>query len=232
MIHIFDNDAVKVLNRIAERQRKLSALPRQILLAISPFAAFGPANAGYTEAQVKKIFITTLSQIIDEVRSLIKSSVDLDHQFDEIQSNLDQINKLAVNEIGNLPRWDVLSELWARLAYANEYEEYKSHQSLLSDLAWFYENSSRMIKETMIALNRIEAELNESGREYFGKPRLILSDHPLESIIALFRKAGQRLEAKHREFRRTKDRGRPQTKFETRKTVTRGVTLMTTRTQA
>ena len=226
-----DEYAVKALEGIVERQRNLPALLDRVILVISPFAAFGPANAGYTEEQVKQVFITTANEIADEVSLLLKGTFDLNLDFGLIQETLDRIYRLAMNETGDLPRMDILGELWARLAHADDYEELRSHQSLLTDMTQIYESSLYMVKETTAALNRIEAECGEF-RNDFAKSRLILKGHPLEGIIALFRKAGQRLEAGHKEFQRIENGERPRTKIEIRKTVTKGATLVTTGTRA
>ena len=88
----------------------------------------------------------------------------------------------------------VLGALWTRLARPDDYEEHKSHTSLLTDMTEFYEKSSYVMQETIAALNHVEAELSEF-RDDFATPGLILKDNPLEVIIALLRKSGQRLEA-------------------------------------
>ena len=49
------------------------------------------------------------------------------------------------------------------------------------------------MEKTVAALNHIEAELSEF-RDDYATPGLILKEHPLEAIIALPRKSGQRLQ--------------------------------------
>jgi hypothetical protein len=209
-VHTFDEYAVKALESIAEWQRNPPALVRRAISAISPFAAFALANADSSEEQVKHLFIITAARISDKVKLLIDDSFDLTHKLDTIQETLDQIKELSINEIGDLPRMDVLGALWTRLACADDYEQHKSHTSLLTDMTDFYESSSSVMKETTEALNRVEAELSEF-RDDFATPGLILKDHPLEVAIALLRKSGQRLEARKRKLEHIEEGGeRPQ----------------------
>jgi hypothetical protein len=126
-VHTFDEYAAKALESIAERQRNPPALVRRAISAISPFAAFALAYADNSEEQVKHLFITTAARISDKVKLLIDDSFDLTHNLDTIQETLDQIKELAINEIGDLPRMDVLGALWTRLARADDYEQHKSH---------------------------------------------------------------------------------------------------------
>ncbi len=224
-----DKYVVEALERIAERQRNPPSLLDRVLLAISPYAAFDPANAGYTEEEIKQIFITTADQIIDDVNSLIKSSSKLDKLFDDIRYTLEEISRNAVAEIGHLPRVNVLSELWARVVHPKEYRDLKSHQSLLTTMAQYYEISSHVVKETKAALIHVGTELSEL-RKGFGQSRLKLKDQPLESIIPLFWQVGERLEAEHKDFERIKKGGLSRT-IDIWTTVTSEATVMKTSTR-
>ena len=209
-VRTFDEHAVKALEGIAERQRNRPALPGQIISAISPFAAFDLAkNADSTEEQVKHLLITTATRISDRVKPLIDDSFNLAHKLDIIQATLDRIKELATGEIGGLPRTEVLGALWTRLARADDYEQYGSHTSLLTEMTGFYEISSDVVKETIIALNRVEAELRDLRNDY-ASPGLILKENPLEVIITLLRTSGQRLEAGKRKLEHIEKGERPQ----------------------
>lgn len=200
---------MKALEGIAERARKPPALPGQILsAALYPFAAFDLAKkAGGTEEQVKHLCITTALRISDKVNLLIEYSMGLTHKLGLIQDTLDHINKLAAEELGDFPPLDVLSELWTRLARADDYEWFKSHRSLLAHMTGFYESSSNVMKETIAALNRVEAELKEF-RDEFATPGATMKDYPLEVLIALLRNSGRRLQVGKRGLERVEQRER------------------------
>ena len=143
---------------------------------------------------MKDVFVRTATKISGRVKLLIDDSYNLAHDLDLIQETLDRLKELTIDEGDDLPRKDVLGTLWGRLARSDDYEQYESHSALLSEMTEFYEGSSFVMKETTAALNHIDAELGEF-RDDFAAPGLILKDDPLEVIIALLRKSGQRLEA-------------------------------------
>lgn len=64
------------------------------------------------------------------------------------------------------------------------------------------------MEETVAALNRIEAELGEF-RDDYATPGLILKDHPLEVIVELLRKSGQRLETGKQKLEFIEEGARP-----------------------
>ena len=194
---------------MAERQKTPPTLPGQIISAISPFAAFSLATAADTEKQVKDLFLFNAIKIRDKVKLLLDDSFDLGHNLDIIQETLDRIKELAIDEVGDLPPMDVLKALWTRLARADDYEDYKLHTLLLTDMTQFYESASNVMKETTSALNRVEAELEEL-RDDFATPGLTLKDHPLEVIIALLRNSGQRLEAGKKKLEHIEEGDQPQ----------------------
>ena len=199
IVQTFDEYAARALEDIAERQQNPSTLPSRVISAISLLAAFSLKNTDYYEEQVKRLFISTVDQIRGKVRLLIDDSFELAHGLNKVQQPLDRIKVLAINEIGDLPRMDALAALWTRLAPPDGYEQFKSHGSLLTDMTKFYEKSSYVMKETTAALNHVEAELSEF-RDDFATPALILKNNPLEVLIALFRKSGQRLEVGKRKL--------------------------------
>jgi hypothetical protein len=169
------------------------SLPNRIWTAITPFGAFDLMGLGQTEEQVKQLFIHTATSISNKVRALLDDSFEQSHNLDNIMETLDRIKELCHDELGDLPTMNVLGALWASLVSPDEYETFKSHTTLLQDLFEFYTGASTVVEQTTGALNRIEAELNEFRDEY-AMPGLILKDYPIEVIIELLRKAGQRLE--------------------------------------
>ena len=142
---------------------------------------------------MKHLLIYTADKISNKVRVLIEDSYQLDHSLEKIQSTLDGMKELVAAELGDLPRTHILKALWNHLARSDDYEQLKSHTTLLEDMTEFYKRSSSVMKETVAALNHIEAELSEF-RDDYTTPVLILINDPLEVIIELLKKSGQRLE--------------------------------------
>ena len=220
-VKTFDDYAVKTLEDIAEREQNPLSLPNRALSALSPVAAF--TSTQHSEAEVKDVFIRTATKISGEVKILIDYSFNLAHGLDLIQETLDRVKELTIDEGNELPRKDVLGALWERLAHSDDYEQHRSHSALLTEMTEFYESSSSVMKETTAALNRIEAELG-GFRDDFAAPGLILKDDPLEVIIALFRKSGQRLEAGKMKLEYIEQGERPQ-RYDISKEGPRTVTL-------
>lgn len=194
--------------------------------SINPFAAFSLANIDPADENVKQLFISTAIRISDRVKLLLEDSFDLSHNKDVIQETLDRIKELALGEVGNLPRLHVLGALWARLVRADDYEQHKPHTSLLTDMIDFYESSSKVMKETIVALSHVEAELGEFCDD-FAAPGLILKDDPLEVIIALLRKSAQRLEVGKMKLEHIEEGKRPRKKIIPR-TGSMGIVTVTT----
>ena len=179
-VHTFNDYAIRALERIAELERSPPTLPSRILSAMSPFAAFD------SEEQVKDLFFSTADRISNKLKLLIDDSFDLGHSLDAVQETLNRIKELALDEIADLPRLDLLSALWTRFAHADDYNQQQAHSSLLTDMTDFFESPSYIIEETVATLEPVEAELSEF-RENFAIPGLVLKDHPLEIIVALLR---------------------------------------------
>ncbi|KAL9097932.1 MAG: hypothetical protein Q9165_000258 [Trypethelium subeluteriae] len=207
-VSTFDNYAVKRLEDIAEERRTPSTISMRAMAYINPLAVLNFAGPNHSEEQVKRIFISTAAKISGKVKTLLDDSFELNHNFDQIQETLDRIRELVSDEFGDLPRMNVLGALWARLARPDDYEKHKSHTSLLTHLANFYESSSEVMQETTATLNRVEAELTEF-RDDFATPGLTLQDYPLEVSIELLRKSGQRLESGRRRLEDIEEGKRP-----------------------
>lgn len=189
----FNNYAANKLEGIADRQNRPLSLPGRILTAISPRGALNIMSTGQTEEQVKKVILITSTRIADKVRVLSVEAFEQDRNLILIVETLDRIKELCQDELDDLPSWGILSVLWALLAGSEEYDEYKSHKVLLQDLEQFFYSATEVVKQTTVALNRMNAELEEF-REEFATPGLILGEDPLEVIVASLRKAAERLE--------------------------------------
>ena len=202
----FDEYALKALEDIDDRQRNPPTLSSRAIAAMSPFAAF--TNTAYTEEQVTELFIQTALKISTKAKSLLDEAFHLGHDLDSIQETLDLISELTNEELGEVPQMNTLSVLWARLKSDNDYKQYQSHSQLLTDMTTFYKHASEVMKETIGALKRVEADLSGFSEEY-AKPALLLTNDSLSLTIAQLRKAGQRLEKGEANLRQIEAGGRP-----------------------
>ena len=72
----------------------------------------------------------------------------------------------------------------------------------------FYKHVSEIMKETIGALNSVEADLSGFNEDY-AKPALLLTNESLSLTIAELRKAGQRLEKGDANLRQIEAGNRP-----------------------
>lgn len=133
----------------------------------------------------------------DTASLLIHDSFNIDRNISIALKTLDRINALAVDEVGQVSRTDVLGALWARMARPDDWEMFQSHTAHLKYLAELFTRSSYVIKQTTAALIHLEPELKEF-RDDFASPGLILKDIPFETIIPVLKKYGRRLEEAER----------------------------------
>ena len=145
---------------------------------------------GSIEDQANDPLITTPTRISNMIKLLIDATFDLAYDLEQIEVTLDQIKKIAVDEISDLPQMDTSGALWVRLAQIDSYDKRKSHTSLLTDIIMFYEKSSCVLRETIVALDHLEAELEKLYVD-FATPGLIRNDNPPEIIKMLSEKYGQ-----------------------------------------
>ena len=204
----FDEYAAKALEGIMERQNQPPSLPGRVFSAISPFAAWHLLSPTETEERVKEVFITTATRISTKVNVLIGDSFELAHDLDSVEETLDHIKEITTDELGDLPRHFVLGALWLSLVRPDDHHEYQSHKTLLEDMCRFYDSSSRVVQETVAALNHVEAELGEF-RDDFATPGLTLNEYPLEVIVKLLRMSAERLERGKKDLDRIEGGGKP-----------------------
>ena len=190
----FDAYAVRTLEGITIRQQNVPTLPQKMVSFLHPLSAFELSGAAQTEEDVKDVFLSTSTRIGDKVKILLQVSLELGHGLSKIQEILDRLQELAVDEVGDLPQMDVLRALWTRLARKDDYSLFKVHETLLTDITDLYKTSLDLIQETVAALNRMKAELNEF-RDDLATPGLTLQEQPLEITIELFRKSALRLDS-------------------------------------
>ena len=189
-----DEHVVKKLEMAADRQNQPRRLSSVAFTILNPVSAFRSDTNGLSTEQLKTVFLTSTSRIAFELQPLISEAFELRTALDTIQGNLDMIQELAVDEMGDLPRMDILERLWTRLARADDYAQYQSHKELLRDLMVFYRNAGEVMKVTGYALDRADHELGEF-RDEFAAPGLTMKDEPPELVVGRMRSSIRRLQS-------------------------------------
>lgn len=192
-----DEHVARKLEVAVDVQTQPRSLPGAIVKMLNPVSAFRVSTNGFSDEELKEIFLKSTSRIATEIHPLIAEAFELRELLDVIQTNLDRIQELTHDELGDLPRKEVLALLWSQLARADEYAQYKNHKQLLGDLTKFYQDAGEVMKVTGYALDRSEVEL-ETFRDEFSAPSLVMREDPLEVIIARLRSSTKRLEAGRR----------------------------------
>ena len=206
-VRVFDNYAVKELEGIAKREQIPRILLERAVTAISPLAAFEKPKR--TEAEVKDILLRTAAKISTRVTSLIDESFTIIQNLMHIEKTLILIQQLTTEETKGFPRLNALADLWERLAHPDDYEQYQSHATLLTEMTDFYGNSSLVVEKTRAALNHVQAEL-KTFRKTYATAGLNFKDEPLDMIVSLLRESGRRLEPGNVRLQHFEQGGRPQ----------------------
>jgi hypothetical protein len=157
-------------------------------------SAFQLSGATQTEEEFKPVFLSTNTQIGERVDALLRDSLELGGSLNKIQQILDRLKVIAVTEVGDLTEMGFRRTLWSRLARASDYDRYKFHETLLTDIIDLYTISSDIVRETIAALNRVQADLTEFGHN-LSTPGLTFEEQGLEVTIELLAKSGRRLKS-------------------------------------
>lgn len=206
MVAGYDAYAVRRLEEISDHHKDNPSLLSRVFLALNPFGAFALTTAEQIEKEVKQVFIDTATKIIGKAEMLIKESDGLEEGLTVIQSNLDKLREVSVDETGSLPNTgNALSALWLRLARSDDWPRHKRHAVLLADVDVLYKQSSHVVQITSATLNRLVAELIEF-REQFEKPGKTLGDLPINLTIEVFRDSLRRVEAGNKALRAVEDK--------------------------
>lgn len=191
---------IEALEGLQNNQYSLRALA---VNALNPLGALKHATPDRVERDLKETFLKTSTGISNNIQPLIEDAAALDTLLSIIQTILDQIHALAKEEERDLPHMQTLASFWARLARADDFAQYKSHEGLLLDMVQFYERAGVVMRETKAALGRIDAELKEFRDEY-ATPGLVLRDFEIGLSVAMLRDATGRLEGGRAEMNRVR----------------------------
>jgi hypothetical protein len=202
-INIFDRPIIGYLELMARKHHEVPTLSDQIWLLISPFGAFSLSNAEYIEKTVKNLFVVTVDQMTRKIESLHQDAWRLSHTLYRMQASLEELDELTTHHSHPMS----FVRLWVTSPYYNYYDAPTIR--LLKDMTQDYSLSLQSMKGNTAALDQIKSEL-DGLRDQLVTSRSMFKDHSIETIIELFRKSGQRVEAKKRKLKRIEDGKRPQ----------------------
>jgi hypothetical protein len=186
----FDEYTIKRLEAIAGYQPSLTERIIENMGLIPPVA-------DRSQREVTEAVVRTASAIGAQTAKLLADSFEQSHGLDRIQATLDRIKEVALDELGDLPRYSVLGALWLRLVRPDDHASLKAHQQLLTDMGGFYDGAAHVMGDAAMALNRIEAELEGFRDDY---AVISIEQYPLEAMIPQFRMARERIESAQRRF--------------------------------
>ena len=209
---------MKKLEAIEDRQNQLPSLQQAALNMLRPFSAFRSTGNALTEKNLKEVFLTATSRIADRLPPCIADAWELHGLFKKIQSTLDQIQKLALDEMGDLPQTAILASWWNQFARPDEHSENRSHKELLEDLTRSYRSLGERTVDTISALMKIKSELKEFRDEY-ASAKLVWRELPLKVIMSAIRKSTERLELGRRTLERIEE-GERRVSFQSSRSAT------------
>lgn len=153
---------------------------------------------------MKEIFLTATSQVANRLPPCIADAWDLHGLFENIQSTLDRIQELALDEMGDLPQMAILAAWWNQLARADEHSENRSHKELLEGLTRIYKSLGERTVDTISALRKISSGLKEFRDEY-ASAKSVWREFSFKIIISAIRTSTERLESGRRTLERIED---------------------------
>jgi hypothetical protein len=199
----FDTYMARVVEGLSQdarrREQDAGGIMSRGLSVLRPLAAFSAFDQS-TGDRLKRIFLETITNTGERIDGLLTLASVLDDELDGIQEALENIKKVAMGEIGDLPTRDTLRALWNLLALPDD-KEYlrRSHEVLLTDLMNIYKAAVEVVRETTAALLHARAELQEFGDAYID-PAMLLRKYPLDVIADRIRGSAQRLGASRKKL--------------------------------
>jgi hypothetical protein len=193
-IIIIDNFAVKALESIRQREQRQPTLSTRLLHALSPFSALNAYSAYKNEEELRRVFIKMTSAMSANILPLIEQAGHILHGLRQFTETLSSIRKISYEEdiSKDMAEWQVLAELWGKLARPDDYVEFKRHKDLLRDVTEYHANAIQVVQTTLDALKQMKADLHVF-RGLHVSPALVWQDFPLEVHIEHIRKGMERL---------------------------------------
>ncbi|MCJ1385674.1 hypothetical protein MMC17_008797 [Xylographa soralifera] len=187
-LEAYNRRAISDLGHLRQRRRNPTFLA-QIVSATTPMTLFG---YDLNEDQAKEMIFSIAAKISADVQPLLEQSQEISYTLDQITGALDEIGKMTIEELGALPRHQRLRAIWDQMSPNKDYALFKSHASLLEELVHSHEIVSAVMKYTITALLRVEAEL-ESIHDDYATPALIMQDDPFHDAQKTFELSTKRL---------------------------------------
>lgn len=190
-----DRNVVRNLQAITNHEHKPTALSQKMISSLLPLSAFEPRFK--IELELKDVFARTTTEMSARLFNLIEEAGHLRYLLRDISDVLDQLKGLALDEIKDSPEMAVLAGLWVAVARRDDYEEYKSHQTLLTEITVYYATAMEVMKSTSHALDQMRSDLDEF-RDIHESPALVWRNFPLEVTIEMMSESLRRLESGRR----------------------------------
>ncbi|ERF72400.1 hypothetical protein EPUS_06029 [Endocarpon pusillum Z07020] len=189
--------AVNTLQDIIVQQNSPPSLAQILASSLLPFSAFNPIYKN--ELEIRDVLMHSIIQVNARLVSLIDlASSNLDN-LERILDNLAEIRGFAEQEHQHSPEKAVLAELWLWLARHDDFETYKSHHILLTDITVFYKTALDVMRVTVQALLKMRSDLDEF-EDLHTSPAIAWRDVPLQVTIDTMNDAVRRLESERKQL--------------------------------
>jgi hypothetical protein len=188
----YNNEAIRSLRELRDRQRNPPRLSQRLLSYLSPFSAFD--NTLKTEDELKDIFLQTTSQMASGVSQLINDAISLRDDLRTISYILFEIRRLNLAEQNDNPQLNVLAALLAMVVHPKDFAEYQSHQKLLIDITSHFTMTMKLIEDSLRTLINMRSNLNYLKKVQFS-PSVHWRDASLEGAVGIMSKAMKRLKS-------------------------------------
>lgn len=157
-----------------------------------PFSAFSPIYK--TELEIRDAILLSIVQLNAKLPSLIALATSNLDNLEEVLDILATIRGFAEQEDQHSPEMAVLAELWLWLARHDDYELFKSHHTLLTDITGFYKSALDVVRVTVQALLKMRLDLDEF-QDLHTSPAIAWRDLPLQITIDTMNDAVRRLDS-------------------------------------
>ncbi|KAF7509585.1 hypothetical protein GJ744_007623 [Endocarpon pusillum] len=184
--------AVNTLRDIIVQRKNPPSLSQILASSLMPFSAFNPIYE--TELEIRDVLMRSITQVNVRLGSLIDlASSNLDN-LEKILDILAEIRGLEEQEHQHTPQKAALAELWLWLARHDDFEIYKSHHTLLTDITVFYKTALDVVRVTVQTLQKMRSDLDEY-HDLHTSPPTAWRDVPLQVTIDTMNDSVRRLES-------------------------------------
>lgn len=199
---MLDGFTIRLLDEVirdAEVQpQETKTLLGRMAAALHPLA--GIAARGSPGWEVKRKIKGTTKQLAEMIDDLIDQANAVLIELNNLYVNLDDVRKIALEELGNPSSYTVVEDLWVFIMRKLDLEgDSKGYRKLLGDITRFHDVANGMVRDIKSSLVRAKAEMGLFSNVRFNANDL-LEEYPAHVIAATLRKSIERLEASTQKF--------------------------------